>query len=454
MRSIFAIARNTISQALRLKVAVIIVVLLLILLPLMSMVMVGDETLKGKLQTFTSYGLSLTSLLLCLLTIIVSTYTLSSDLKYKQLHLVVTKPVHRFQVVCGKLLGVVLLDVLLLAVFASIIYGLTSMMPRMADVDEGELLSAQKEFFTARGSLVGEVDEAEVSRMAQEAYDKLEQQGLLPENSTKRQILRVLHKQNRLKARAVEAGAEKKWEFTGVRKLADGESLFVQYKFQVGVVPDNERVYGVWLVGDIRQRDLGLELKNPIYVLERSDAISVVHEFEVPANAITDDGYLAVVLKNPIQNQTTLIPEEVKVLFKAGTFGGNFARAALMILARLIFLAALGVSVSTWLSFPVAILVCLTVFLTGTVNGFIVESIGGLGQGASIIYGLTIKPLLWLLPRFDGEFNPTRFMVAANLLEWSFLLRIYAVLVLGKSLLLTLFGVWVFSNREIAKITV
>jgi hypothetical protein len=39
-------------------------------------------------------------------------------------------------------------------------------------------------------------------------------------------------------------------------------------------------------------------------------------------------------------------------------------------------------------------------------------------------------------------------------LSWQFLGRVYVVMVLAKSLLLLLFGVWVFSNREIAKIVV
>jgi len=64
MRRVWAVARNTIAAALRMKVAVVVIVLLLILLPLMSMIMVGDGTLHGKLQTFVSYGLSLTTLLL------------------------------------------------------------------------------------------------------------------------------------------------------------------------------------------------------------------------------------------------------------------------------------------------------------------------------------------------------------------------------------------------------
>ena len=78
MRSIWAVAKNTIKQALRMKVAVVFVLLLIVMLGVLGSSTTGDETLKGRLQTFVSYGLSLTSFLLCLLTIIISIYTVTS----------------------------------------------------------------------------------------------------------------------------------------------------------------------------------------------------------------------------------------------------------------------------------------------------------------------------------------------------------------------------------------
>jgi len=80
MHSVWAIAINTIKQALRMKVAVVFTILLIVLLVVMGVSTTGDGTLKGRLQTFVSYGLSLTSLLLCLLTIIVSIYSVTSDI--------------------------------------------------------------------------------------------------------------------------------------------------------------------------------------------------------------------------------------------------------------------------------------------------------------------------------------------------------------------------------------
>ncbi|MCJ7674955.1 MAG: hypothetical protein MUO33_07365, partial [Sedimentisphaerales bacterium] len=73
------------------------------------------RTAIGRIQSFISYGLGLVSFLLSVLTNIVSCYTLSYDIKYKQIYTVVTKPIRRFELIIGKVLGVVLLDLLLLA---------------------------------------------------------------------------------------------------------------------------------------------------------------------------------------------------------------------------------------------------------------------------------------------------------------------------------------------------
>ena len=67
MNSIWAVAKNTIKQALRMKIALVFIILLLVLLPVIGISVTGDETIKGRLQTFISYSLSLTSLLLSLL---------------------------------------------------------------------------------------------------------------------------------------------------------------------------------------------------------------------------------------------------------------------------------------------------------------------------------------------------------------------------------------------------
>ncbi|MHC4288406.1 MAG: hypothetical protein ACYSSJ_08910, partial [Planctomycetota bacterium] len=448
---------------------------------LMSMVMDGDGTLLGKLQTFTSYGLGLISLLLCILTIAISTFTLSNDIKRKHIFLVITKPICRWQLVLGKLVAVVLLNIILLSIFSGVLYACTLLIPRMARATEIETIRAKAEFFTSRVGIKAAIDKDLLSDRAQSRYDELEKSGQIPEEMSYGRVIGELFGQEIMKAKKVDPGEVKEWDFENVWvKNPDDPNaiLFVRCQYQVTATPPDEKVFGMWRIGDLRQLRGGTKLETPIYNIERAGAIRVAQEFAIPANAIADDGYLGIAFfNNPSLNQTTIIPEDLEVLYQTGGFADNFIRAVLMILVRLIFLAILGISLTTWLSFPVAILVCVSiffvgltngfildavnfpvailvcvsVFFVGLTNGFILDAINSLGATAGIIYSLSIKPLLWLLPQFDGDYNPNGYIVDGRTIRWTFLATTAIVTLFVKGLLMLFAGMLIFSRREVAK---
>ena len=453
MHTIWAVATNTIKQALRVKVAVVFIILLVILLPVMGSVMTGDGTIKGRLQTFVSYGLSLTGFLLCLLTIAVSVYSMASDLDQKQIYTVLTKPVHRFQLILGKLLGVVLLDVVLLVLFSAVIYAVTIYIPRFFDASEAELVRADNEFFTARAGLTPA--EADVTKEVKQTYEKLEKTGQLPPGVPRSKIISRLTSQKKLQKRAAVVGQELAWEFNDVKLIEPTRSLFVRFKYDVSVNPPDLHVFGRWDVGDYRQLEYG-KIETPIYRFDRKDLIRTFCEIEVSADAVAEDGYLAVRFLNvPLNNTVVIFPPKdgLEVLYKADTFTANFVRAVLLILFRLIFLAVLGILASTFLSFPVAVLFCLVIFFVGSISGFILESFDFLGEDISGFYSYTIGPIIQLLPQFD-KISPAKFLVPARLLSWLFLAKVAGIMIGIKAFLLLLLSMLIFSYREIAKITI
>ena len=454
MRSIWAVAANTIKQALRLKIAAVFIVLLIVLLGVMGITMTGDGTLKGRLQTFVSYGLSLTSFLLCLLTIVVSIYSLTSDFEQRQIYTVLTKPVRRFQLLLGKLVGVVLLDVVMLGLFSAIIYTITVYTPKFYNASEVELSRLDNEFFTARASL--KPAPVDVRKEVRNSYKKLRKSGQLPsgvlrDRAAHDKFIAWLGKQEQLAKRAAGPGHDLLWEFYGVKPIDPNQSLFVRFKYDVSVNPPDLQVYGRWFVGDDRQYPPDGQ------IFTRRDLIRTFYEIEAPADVVAKDGYLAVGFFNdPRLNNTVVIfpPEDgLEVLYKADTFTGNFIRATLLVLLRLIFLACLGILTSTFLSFPVAILACLAIFFTGMVSGFIVSSFDYLSEGLSGVYSYAIRPIIQLLPRFD-KFTPAKFLVPARLLSWSLLARAAGLMICIKAVLLLLLALLIFSFREIAKIII
>jgi hypothetical protein len=456
MHSIWAVATNTIKQALRMKIAAVFIILLVVLLPVMGASMTGDGTLKGRLQTFVSYGLSLTSLLLCLLTIIVSIYSLTSDIEQRQIYTVLTKPVRRFQLLLGKLLGVILLDVALLVLFSAIIYGITIYIPKFYNATEAELAQVENEFYTARAALTP--PEVDVTREVLDTYGKLEKTGQLEQlfrGLSRKKIIAAITSRKLFEKRTAVVGQQLLWEFDNVKPLDPNQSLFVKFKYDVSVNPPDLQVYGRWVVGDYRQVRYGEKIKTPIYTFDRKDLIRTFYEQEVPADAVAEDGYLAVGFLNVPLNNTPVIfsPDGLQVLYEAGTFTANFIKAVLLILFRLIFLASLGILASTFLSFPVAILLSLVVFFTATFSGFCLESFDVLSENLSGLYRYTVRPVVLLLPQFD-KFNPTKFLVPAQLVGWSLLARVALSLICIKAVLLLLLALLIFSFREIAKVII
>lgn len=457
MGRIWAVAVNTIRQALRMKIAVIFIVLLLVLLPVMGFTATGDGTLKGRLQTFVSYGLSLTTLLLGLLTIVVSAFTVSSDIEQRQIYTVVTKPIRRFQFLLGKLLGVTVFNVALVTVFAGIVYALVVSLPGFYDASESTLREIDNEFYTARAGLAAPAPDVRDEVLA--LYNRLERSGQLREaypTLSRDQILRELTLRKQLEQRAAGVGEGLVWEFQNVKPLDPNQSIFIRFKYDVAVEPPNGLIYGRWQIGDMRQVRYGMDFQSPIWPEDRADPVRTFREIEVPARVIADDGYLAVGYLNvPLNSTTVIFPLEdgLEILYKADTFTANYIRGVLLIVFRLIFLACLGLLASSFLSFPVAILFCLVIFFTGTVSGFVLESFDQLSANLWQIYSYTIGALVRLLPQFD-TYNPTSFLVPGRLIAWSFLGRVLLSMVCIKAFLLVVLALIIFSFRELAKIVV
>lgn len=454
MRSVWAVAINTIRQALRMKVAVVFIVLLVVLLPVLGISTTGDGTLKGRLQTFVSYGLSLMSFLLCMLTIIVSIYSVTSDIEQRQIYTVITKPIRRFQILLGKLLGVILLDLVLLVLFSVVVYAITIYTPRFFDVPENELVQANNEFFTARASLT--LPEVDVTKEVEKRYEQLENSGQLDqifERMTREQVLAQLTQQQQLAKRAAAVGRVLSWEFDNVKPL--DPNMFIRFKYDVTVTPPDSQIYGRWFAGDSQYIKSGEPPKTPVFDETLRHSIGNFHEIEFPSSVVPENGRLSIAFLNLPLNNTVVIfpPEGLEVLYKADSFTLNFVRAAVLVLFRLTFLACLGILASSFLSFPVAILLCFVIFFTASFSGFVIESFDYLSVNLGLFYSYTIKWVIRLLPQFD-KFNPTKFLVPARLLSWYLLAQCAVVMVCIKAFLLLVIALIIFSYREIAKIIV
>jgi ABC-type transport system involved in multi-copper enzyme maturation permease subunit len=119
---IAAIARTTLAEGMRAKAGAGFAALILIAIPVFYFTAEGDGTIKGKVQMFLSYSLAFSGFCLSLLTIFFSCRSLSIEIASRQIYGVVSKPIPRWQIVAGKWIGVMALNVLLAAVATGATY--------------------------------------------------------------------------------------------------------------------------------------------------------------------------------------------------------------------------------------------------------------------------------------------------------------------------------------------
>jgi hypothetical protein len=112
-----------------------------------------------------------------------------------------------------------------------------------------------------------------------------------------------------------------------------------------------------------------------------------IHTIDIPVDLIKPDGILDVTFQNftygvntsagtgPQPVGVAFTKGKMEVLYRVGSFEGNLVKALLMIWARLMFLAMVGLMASTFLGFPVACMLSLMVFIVSTCSSFMSESL-------------------------------------------------------------------------------
>lgn len=154
-----AVARHTVAQCARMKVAGVFILLLGGALVGLPFVMEGDGTLAGRIRTLLSYGTVATGVLLSLLTIFLAAGVVNSDVRTKSVFIVATKPLARWQYVLGRWLGLVAFNAALLLVASVITYAFAQYLRGRADLAlnpndptsvAGDLRTVETEIFSAR----------------------------------------------------------------------------------------------------------------------------------------------------------------------------------------------------------------------------------------------------------------------------------------------------------------
>jgi len=173
------------------------------------------------------------------------------------------------------------------------------------------------------------------------------------------------------------------------------------------------------------------------------------------------------VLTIGVQNRDSVVvafpnDEDLEVLYREGGFLLNFARALAIILFWLALLAAIGLAAASFLSFPVAAFVSLSLLFVAMSSGTLASTVENgtimgvneeTGEGGKSVLDLVLIPvfkaMLHVFKLVEG-FSPVDALSTGRSIPWETLGLAFAQIVLLLGGLCALFGMWMFNRRELA----
>jgi hypothetical protein len=457
-----------IAEGLRMKIALVFVVLIGLVVLGLPFSIQGDSSLTGAVQSFMSYGFSATGFLLGMLTIFMSR-SLADDLVDRQIFLVMTKPISRWQYVAGKWLGMTVLNAAFLTCAGLTVYGMVHYIrathPPIDDrYDEAAL---NGEVLVARHALKCLLPD--FTKPAEQEFERNIEEGLYDNTPgfDPRAEKQRLEQKYEARWRVVGPRERRMFEFQNV--LCDrspDKTVQIRYKTEVSEYPPDEVFRAAWRVGDAFKG-------TPIYTRPVRHVVGRYHAVRVPANAVAKDNTLTAMFfnENPFEGEPqyrSVIEfrkaSEVEVLFVVGSFEWNMVRLLVLMQCKLMFLAAVALLMTTVFSFPVACLASFTVYVLAGTRSFITDALDFSSDDFASMFASIqefVAQLIvriynlahWVIPDF-AQYDAVETFVNGRNVSLVWVLQAVLWLVLVKTGIVLGAAMLLFHRREVAEVSV
>ena len=250
MGNVWAVARHTIAESIRMKIALFFIILLTVLVLGLPFAAEGDATVSGAVQSFLAYSITSVSFLLSCLTIFLAK-SLSSDLSGKQILMLMTKPLGRWQYIIGKWLGIILLDVVLLSLSGGVIFGMTMYIATQEPRDELDRDRLNNQVLQARHSAFFEVPD--FTREATIKYEEALEQGQYASAADFDVTTEKARLRNEFEKRwrSIWPMESREFTFEDIRcDRSPNSTVQIKYQYRVYNYPPDETVRCYWVAGE------------------------------------------------------------------------------------------------------------------------------------------------------------------------------------------------------------
>ncbi|OVE73954.1 hypothetical protein BVX94_02175 [bacterium B17] len=364
---IIAIALNSIRLAIRSRLVVCLLLILLVTIIGLPISIKGDGTFAGKATILLFYTLGLTVVILGASTMWSACSSISQEVAGRQIQLVAVKPVSALEIWLGKWLGILIMNAVLLLISSVTVYSLLMMEVRKAGLDERETKALYNEVLVGRRSI--EPREESVHGKAHARIEHLVEAGKIPPE-LKNDETYFLEMEKRMKAatHVVGAGKTKQWIFDVPKSFNTKKAMAIRYRFSVST-RDRTPVSGMWKAGTIDSQ--------ANFTINSESAMDGIHLLYIPSDAITPGEPAVITFSNTETDKKNSAvfaqTNGIELMNKASSFAANYIRSIIVLFCHLALVAALGLTLGSIFSFPVATFcTCALIVLSLSVHYFTV----------------------------------------------------------------------------------
>lgn len=356
-----AMMRTALRQLIRSRLALLMLLAVLAADALLPLTIRGDGTLEGLIRLHLTYTLGTASFLLGLFSLWAGCGGIAREAETKTLQLLVVKPVPRLSIWLGKWLALLVLDAALLAVAvaasaATLAFRVHS--PAFTDADRAATLPRTLAALVPLRSPL-----PDVTPEVRAEYDRLRAANKLPD-APESTLLAQIRRSVLARRYALAPGETRTWRFPLPASLPPDAPVWLRIRC------DSSLVGSVDTSLDI----LPAAASSP-ETFQFIPGIPRQLPFPRPlSDYATADAALSLALANRDPHRATLFfdPAEGALLrVRAGTFAANLLRAALLLYGRMALLAALGLTLGTLFSMPVATFAAFVLLVLLQLSGFI-----------------------------------------------------------------------------------
>lgn len=405
--------------AVRSRVLLLLVGLVTVSVLLLPLIIRGDGTALGLAQLYLDYAFGWSMALLSAAAVWAGAGAVSLEIEHRTIHMLATKPVRSLELWLGKWLGLMAVNGLLVVLAASLIYAGLSWVTR-----PGRMSAADRATLTARILTAHEW----VPPVAMNASG----------------------------GHVAGPGQTLSRHFVLSPKQAQATVLYLRYRFSTSEGMRSVPVAGTWVIRAIDGREL---FRQRDFAAQFMDNL-----LRLPPPLRLGRGFSVEYTNQELQKPLTVVfsaTDGLGLLAQVGCFEGNYVRAWLLVLCRLGFFSALGLTAGCLFSFPVAAFVSFALLFMTALCRFI-ERVAARGLPGDVglsretplfqlwdgINRLVFKGLNVLLPPLP-HFNPLDYISQGMMIDVAQVGQAFGVLIGGYGVALGLLGWAAYARREL-----